>query len=494
MTIRILILVTISAVSFFAVSCSKRAPEPKPYNVLFIPVDDLNDYVSLLEDFPGIQTPNLERLAKQTVTFSRAYCAGPICAPSRASVLTGLAPHLTGLYENDDHWVRSKPAVDATVLPEAFKAAGYTTLWAGKLFHDLSTPSKARLEAMWDDTGTNIPGHLWDGSTNLVPYGPSAPKGYGVLGPDEIFADVTNVEMAREWLSRDHEKPFFMTVGIIRPHRPWTAPQRFFDMYPLDEVPLPPGFSEDDMDDIPEAGKKLAKASGIDFEKLREKGTWKETVQAYLASVSFADESIGKLIDALNDSKYRDNTIIVLWGDHGYHMGEKHHLGKWTLWEQATRNLLMVSVPGMAHRGATVHQPVSLLDMYPTLLELCQLPKVPQDLSGKSLLPLIDDPNLTREDPVLTTYPFKNHGLRDNRFRYIRYDDGSEELYDHSNDDYEWKNLASDPEYAPEIARLRQYLPSINAEPVRFVPEIEAWREERRKKREAEKIFGTVTQ
>ncbi len=491
---RILILVTIFAISLFTVSCSKQASESKPYNVLFIAVDDLNDYVSLLNDYPGIQTPNLERLAKQTVTFSRAYCAGPICAPSRAATLTGLAPHITGLYDNEDHWVRSKPAVDATVLPEAFKAAGYTTWWAGKIFHDLSTPSKARLEAMWDETNTNIPGHLWDGSTNLVPYGPSTPDGFGVLEPDEVFADVTNLELAKAFLSQDHDKPFFMAMGIIRPHRPWTAPQRFFDMYPIEDMPMPPGFREDDMNDIPPAGIALAKASGIDYEKLREQGRWKATVQAYLASVSFADESIGKLIDALNDSQYRENTIIVLWGDHGYHMGEKHHLGKWTLWEQGVRNLMMVSVPGMSKKGVKVEQPVSLLDIYPTLLELCHLPDVPQELSGKSLTPFLEDPNLKREEPVLTSYPYKNHGLRDNRFRYIRYDDGSEELYDYRNDNYEWKNVALDPEYADELTRMRQYLPTINAEPVRFVPELEVWREERRKQREHEKTFGTVAQ
>jgi arylsulfatase A-like enzyme len=480
-----LVLIYLTCLMF---SCQHE--EHKPYNVLFIAVDDLNDYVSLLQDYPGIKTPNLDDLANSTVTFTQAYCAGPICNPSRTALLTGLAPHVTGVYNNNDHWRSSKAAEEAMVLPEAFKSAGYTTFWAGKIFHDLSAPSKARLEAMWDDLGNNIPGELWDGSTNIIPYGPGLPKGYGVL-PDSVFADISNARLAKEWLNKDYDKPFFMAIGIIRPHRPWTAPQRFFDMYPLDSLTMPPpGYLENDLDDVPEIGRKLALNGGINVDKLKKLGRWEETVQAYLASVSFADESIGKVIDALNQSKYKDNTIIVLWGDHGYHMGEKDHMAKSTLWEQGTHNILMFHVPDVENGGTVCPEPVSLLDIYPTLKELCGLPEVPQALSGVSITNLIRHPDQKRGAPVLTTFPYNSHGLRDANWRYIQYEDGGEELYDHASDPHEWTNLAGDTAYAEKMNEMRKWLPETNAEPVGPLPALAIWQEEKRKSQDN---FNNIT-
>ncbi len=479
-------LVVFASVALFAIP-GTEASSKKPYNVLFIPVDDLNDYVSLLQDFPGIKTPNLDAFAKEAITFTNAHCGGPICNPSRTSLLTGLAPHVTGVYTNGDHWTMSQEANDATSLPEAFKAAGYTTYWAGKLFHPLSTPYKARLEAMWDETGTNVPGEMWDGSCTIASFGPGLPRGYGVVDPPAQFPDVANVALVRSWLKYDFDKPFFMTAGIIRPHSPFTAPKKYFDMYPLDTLSEAPGYLENDLADVP--GRRSS--GGVRTRKLREMGRVKEILQAYLACVSFADDSIGGVLKALEGSEYADNTVIIVWGDHGYHIGEKDHLGKTTLWEQATRNLLMVKLPD-GPQGIRIAEPVSLLDIFPTLQELCGLPEVPQDLSGESLVELMTKSGAKRSAPVLIDLGAGSHAVRDARWRYIRYSDGGEELYDHSKDPHEFDNLAQDPAFVEIIAALGKWIPAKSKEGVGSTsePGFEAWRQARKDTNQSAVVFG----
>lgn len=464
-----------------------EASSYKSFNVLFIAVDDLNDYPSLLQDFPGIQTPNLDKFAEESITFTNAHCGGPICNPSRTSLLTGLAPHVTGVYDNGDHWTMSEEANAAVSLPEAFKAAGYTTYWAGKLYHPLSTPYQARLEATWDETGTNVPGEMWDGSCTIAPFGPGLPKGYGVVDPPAQFPDVANVALVRSWLKQRFDAPFFMSIGIIRPHSPFTAPKKYFDLYPLETLTNPPGYLVDDLKDL--SGKRAS--GGKKVRALREKGRMKEILQAYLACVSFADDSIGGVLRALENSGHKDNTIIFLWADHGYHVGEKDHLGKTTLWEQSTRNLLMVKLPG-GRRGIKIDEPVSLLDIFPTLLELCRLPAVPQDLSGESLVDLIVGREEKRSAPVLTDGAAGSHTVRDTRWRYIRYADGGEELYDHEKDPREWKNLANDPVYSNVIAELKKWIPSEFKAPVgpTSEPGFEEWRTARKETDQNFIVFG----
>lgn len=446
----------------FAVLVSTVTAKPKP-NVLFIPVDDLNDYVTLLQHFPEIRTPNLERLAQRGVTFTRAYCAGPICNPSRAALLTGIQPSRSGIYTNHDHWTQSKPVNDAVSIPEHFRKHGYLTFWAGKLYHDLSAPSAERLIGAWDDMGNESVGS-WSGRTNMIPWGPYPPKGQWYMayeGPETDFADVTNAQLTVERLQREYDQPFFMVMGIIRPHRPWSAPKRFFDMYPLDKLKLPQVL-DNDLEDLPPMGKKIAGEHGVNLTELRASGEWKKRIQAYLACCSFADETLGKILDGLDRSPHRDNTLICLWADHGYHMGEKEHMGKWTLWEQGTRNLFMMSVPGLAPPNSRCSQPVSLLDIYPTLVDLCGLPAIPHHVYGRSLRTLLQNPRTTWERPVLTTYPKGCHTLRTGRWRYIRYSDGGEELYDHQQDSHEWFNLAGDPRYRDVISGLQKWLPQTN--------------------------------
>ena len=242
---------------------------------------------------------------------------------------------------------------------------------------------------------------------------------------------------------------------------PWYAPEKNFEAHPLSTVETPP-VKEDDLTDIPPIGKELAAKGREDFEKVLQADKWKEAVQAYRASISFADSQIGRLLDALDQHLAKDNTIIILWSDHGFHLGEKKHWHKSTLWERATRVPFIIIAPNVTRPGTQSAEAVSLLDIYPTLNELCQLPPL-QNLDGQSLVPLLQNPEMSWEKPALITYHRGNHAIRDERWRYIRYHDGTQELYDHANDPHEWNNLALSQNYASVIDSLRQWLPEKNA-------------------------------
>jgi len=264
-------------------------------------------------------------------------------------------------------------------------------------------------------------------------------------------------------LKKKHDKPFFLGCGFYRPHLPWYVPQKYFDMYPADKITLP-NVKEDDLDDVPPLAKKMARPQG-DHRKVLQHKQWRKAVQGYLASITFVDTCVGRVIDAFDASDYRDNTVIVLWSDHGWHLGEKLHWRKFALWEEATHNVMMMIAPGVTKPNQRCPRPVTLLDIYPTLIDLCGLKKKPE-LEGKSLLPLLKNPNGDWDRPALTTHGRNNHSLRTERWRYTRYSDGTEELYDHDSDPHEWTNLASDPSHGATKKKLAAWLPKIN------VPEI----------------------
>ena len=258
--------------------------------------------------------------------------------------------------------------------------------------------------------------------------------------------------------------PRFIAAGIFRPHLPWYVPQKYFDMHPLDDIELPPTI-ENDLDDVPALGAASVLQSREWHDWIVPAQQWKAGVQGYLASISFADVMVGRLIDALDRSGRADNTIIVLWGDHGFHLGEKERWRKMTLWEESTHVPLIIVAPGLTTPGSSTARTVSLMDIYPTLVELAGLDR-PVHVQGNSLLPLIEDPDAQWDEPALTTYPANSHALRSERFRYIRYADGSEELYDHDADPNEWSNLADQKRYAAAKAELAEWLPKENAEPI----------------------------
>ncbi len=440
-------------------------------NVLMIAVDDLSDYVSVLQNHPGIQTPNFDRLAKRSVNFTRAYCAAPICNPSRVAVLTGMAPHQTGVYQLSDRLTQSAPAMSAIALEENFKRHGYDTYLTGKYYHakeDHWLPSD-RLDAAW--------------TLRLPPFSDHAPKdgpnkiiGNGILsiGPASVgiesMPDTAIVKNTHGWLSEKHARPFFLVHGINKPHLSFVVPQQFFRMYPLDSIILPETVTND-YNDIADSvrAKFLGQGDLKKFAQVRDsKNGWKEVMQAYLASISFCDWVLGTILDELDASQYADNTIIILWSDHGYHIGEKEWLHKRALWTQTTRVPFLISLPGMDTAGKNCAAPVSLLDIYPTLIELCRLNQtVPQPLFGHSLAPLLSTPDADWPYVAVTSHDVDNAAISDRRYRYIRYADGSEELYDHHSDPREYVNLAAKIESRPVIQRLSQSLPKSWASPKR---------------------------
>lgn len=464
-----LILQTALCLALALTQKTEAAPRP---NVLFIAVDDLNDWVGCLGGHPQAKTPNIDALARRGILFKQAYCAAPLCSPSRTAIMTGLAPSNTGIYGNLN-WFRDLPQYkDWVTLPQYFRQHGYLAWGGGKLYHQAH--GKFSDAGAWDHvystrTGAVSPPKRDRYKHGLRPKFESNPILARLIDwgptdyPIEANPDWKTADGASEFLQRDHDKPFFLGCGIYLPHLPWYAPKKFFDLHPLDKIQLPPHKS-DDFEDIPEGGRRMAaKAGGI----IRQSGKWKEAVQACLAADSFADACVGHLLDAMEKSPHRDNTIIVLWGDHGYDVGEKK-FAKSALWEQTTRTPLIIHVPeklGGNPKAKICKRPVSLLDLYPTLIELCNLPKNPK-IDGRSIAPLVRNPQAAWPYPAVITHSphwhGPNHAVRSERFHYIHYNKGGEELYDMAKDPHQWHNLANDPRQAATKTQLKQWLPKKN--------------------------------
>ncbi|MEM7391916.1 MAG: sulfatase [Verrucomicrobiota bacterium] len=430
-------------------------------NVLLITIDDLNDWIGCFGGHPQSKTPNIDGLAERGIRFTNAHCQAPICNPSRVSFMTGIRPSTSGIYVNNQHFRRSKIMADAITLPQHLKANGYATFGVGKLFHAsyIDQPS-------FTEYGPN-PGQGPLPPTKLVKDIKSTSKlwDWGPWPPtNEASHDIQDAEWAVKKLQTEQDKPFFLGVGFYRPHVPFYAPPPWFKHHPLDKVQLPP-VKEDDRDDLPAAAKALTdNALPPSQAWMEEENRWKEAVQAYLVSVTYVDHCVGMVVDALDRSAHAENTWIVFLTDHGFFLGEKDRWAKQSLWERATKTPLIIVPPKSRTewpRGSICVQPVELLDLYPTLLEQCGVPER-ENLEGISLTPLLKNPEALRDRPAITTYKADNHGIRSRNWRYIRYADGSEELYFHPEDPHEWNNLAGQPEYAHVMARHRGWLPKIN--------------------------------
>ncbi|MCH7729084.1 MAG: sulfatase [Planctomycetes bacterium] len=434
-----------------AVVVSATEPVTRP-NVLFIAVDDLNDWIGCLEGHPQTKTPNIDRLANRGVLFTRSYCAAPACNPSRAALLTGIRPSTSGVYYNAQSWRKALP--NAVTLPQLFMKHGYRVVGGGKIYHG-RFPDPASWHEYFkrgsDPKPKKVPANGIP-KTAHFDWGP-------VPDSDEAMSDFRVTSWAISELQKKHDKPFFLACGLFRPHLPWYAPQKYFDMFPADEIQLPK-ILKSDLSDIPPLGVKMAKPTG-DHRKVTQSNNHRRAVQGYLASIAFADAQIGRLLDALDNSPHSANTIVILWGDHGWHLGEKLHWRKFALWEEATKAPLMITVPGVTKPKSRCDRPVSFMDIYPTLADLCDLP-VGDHLEGKSLRPLLDDPTADWDRPAVTTHGRNNHAVRSERWRYIRYSDGTEELYDHEADPLEWHNLASDEKFDAIRQQLAAWLPKKN--------------------------------
>lgn len=443
------------------------APQPPArLNVLFVVFDDLNDWVGPLAGHPQVHTPAMDAVARRGVNFTNAHVQAPLCNPSRASFLTGLRPSTTGIYGLAPG-IRAVPALaNRVTLPQHFAAHGYRTASFGKVFHDGSVPAdrRAREFDVWGPApGMPLPDERLAPSTGLTG-GVARLVDWGIFPErDEDQADHQIAEAAIAHLrAAPRDVPFFAAVGFRLPHVPNFASQRWFDRIPADRVTLPPLQPNDRADTPPFSWYLHWKLPEPRLAWYESHGELRPFVRAYLASTTFADAQLGRVLDALDAAGLRDTTIVVVTSDHGYHLGEKEITGKNSLWERSTRVPLLIAGPGIAPR--VVSDPAELLDLYPTLAELAGLP-ARTDLEGRSLVPQLLRGE-RRTAPAIMTHNQGNHAVRTDRWRYIRYADGSEELYDMGPDPNEWTNLAGNAVYHRTIAGLRDWLPKTDAPPV----------------------------
>lgn len=462
----------------FCCGRSQTTAADKP-NVLFIAIDDLRDWVHYL-GYKQVKTPNLDKLSARGLTFTHGYCASPVCNPSRTALMSGMRSSTTGVYSNGIDW---RPLItDQTpTLNQTMRANGYYVCGAGKIYHG----SYPRLND-WDDylreRGGAEPAE--EGAAPVakaknqgkarnkaaaaaaVAAGERDPNGVGGIkfrplpdARDEDMVDYASVTYALKQLNTKHDKPLFLACGLHKPHMPWDVPQKYYDMYPLDKIELPPVLKYD-LADIPSAGVRMAKPQG-DHAAILASGRWKEAVQGYLAAITFCDAMVGRLIDGFDKSPYKDNTIVILWSDHGWHLGEKEHWRKFALWEESTRAPFLMIVPGVTKPGSVCDRPVDYMNIYPTLCDLTGTPQ-PKHLEGFSMKSLLANPSSQWDHPAITTHGYQNHAVRTDKWRYIRYEDGGEELYDEVADPHEWKNLAGDPKFAAVKQDLARFLPTKN--------------------------------
>jgi arylsulfatase A-like enzyme len=473
---------TFSALALVLIASCSAGPESQQspaqseaadarFDILFIAIDDLNDWVGHLGGHPQAQTPNIDRLAARGMAFMNAQSPSAICHAARTAILTGLRPSTSGIYGNGPDWRNQDIFRDKPTLPRFFRDHGYATHGAGKIFHaqtftangfagfndatawDAFFPSLDR--QLPDEFGPfSIPanGNNWGRSFDWAP----------LVAEDYALGDGQVTTWVAERILAAGDGPRFNAAGIYRPHQPWYVPESYFEQFPLDQIVLPPHI-EGDLEDVPEAARRGAFNSLENHTwVLEEESRWREGVRAYLASVAYADAMVGRLLDALDSSGRADRTIIVLWGDHGFHLGEKERWQKYTLWGESLHVPFVIVAPDVTRPGTTSSAPVSLMDIYPTLAELAGL-EAPAHVEGRSLVPLLADPSLPWDHPTLSTYGFGNHAVVSASHKYIRYTDGSEEFYDLVADPNEWTNLAGDEGLANIQQELASYLPAVEA-------------------------------
>jgi len=454
---------------------------PGPYNVLMILIDDHKaDLHDVFNAASQVKTPNMQRLADRGTWFSQGYVDSPACCPSRTALLTGVHATRSGVYYNSHAYRRANSWISKVqTLPGRFLENGYLVAGYGKIEHN---------RFLEDDLGDYSPGHYKmfnragdvthpEGSLRNFFLPNSEVKlwsegwSWGLLPDDWDRDDPLKLQQDTEFanhtiqlLGRKHDRPFFVACGFWRPHVRWIVPKRYFDRYPLESITLPDGYRGDDLEDVPKAARSLATHRG-EHDFIVKNGLWKKSLQAKYAAISYVDDQIGRVLDALESGPHNDTTIVVFTADNGWHTGEKNHWSKFYLSEMACRVVFAISVPGL--RPQVSSTPVGLIDIYPTLASLCRVGVPPtHTLDGVDLGPILNGTSKDRGKPVLSTYGQGCHSLKDERFRYTRYRDGSEELYDHLHDPHEWTNLATDTRFASVKKRLAAFLPTINADPM----------------------------
>ncbi len=462
---------SISAGTVLGQESQDQAPNVPP-NVLFLAIDDLNDWVGCLNGHPQVQTPNMDSLAARGTVFTNAHCQSPLCNPSRTSMLIGLRPSTTGIYGLAP-WFRELPEYGQWVtLPQYFQQHGYRTLTCGKIYHDAYPPRNARVDGsefdVWGYHGNG--GQPRPDKKIINMQGGHPLMDWGVFPErddqqDDYRVASWAVEQLQQLGKTESRQPFMLFCGFRRPHVPCFASQPWFDLYPEESLMMPP-ILRGDRDDTPLFSWYLHwKLPEPRLSWLEQAGESRSLVRAYLASTSFVDAMVGRVLKALDESQLADETLVVLVSDHGYHLGEKEISGKNSLWDRSTRVPLIFAggkrLQDRVRRGGRCSQPAELLDIYPTLIDLCGLPSN-ELLEGHSLAPQLEFPNTPRPWPAITSHNQGNHAVRTDRWHYIRYADGSQELYDMRDDPHEWRNLAGNSDFASTQAELAKWIPSID--------------------------------
>ena len=455
----------LAAVPLPAAGTSKA--DARKLNVLFIAVDDLNNHLGCYGN-RLVKSPNVDRLAKRGVRFDRAYCQFPLCSPSRVSLLTGLRPDTTRIFDLQTDF-RKSTLPDVVTLPQWCRQNGWFVARVGKIFH-YGVPGQIGTSGLDDplswDRVVNPRGRDRDEEDKVRNLNP-ANQGLGAAlawyesrGDDDEFTDAKVAAETIRFLEERKDKPFFIGCGFYRPHVPWIVPKKYFDLYPLEKISLPKN-PPNDREDIPPAALTVKPSNyGRTDEECR------EAIRAYYASISHMDAQLGKVLDALDRFKLWDKTIVILWGDHGWHLGEHGLWQKMSLFEESARVPLIVAAPGQKPNGKASGRVVESLDVYPTVADLCGLTP-PKNLAGASLRPLLNNPRLQWDRPAYTQVQrgdaagrFMGRSVRTDRWRYTEWDDGKRgvELYDHDSDPGEYTNLANNPDQSSTISQLKQLL------------------------------------
>jgi arylsulfatase A-like enzyme len=456
------------------------SPERRP-NVLLVIIDDHKpDLHDVFNAASPVRTPNMQRLAARSTWFTHAYVDSPACCPSRTAFLTGVHAAKSGVYYNSQAYRRASTWISKVqTLPGNFLRQGYLVVGYGKVAHN---------RFLEDDVGDysaghyrmfNRPEHVTHTDESLLDHVLPGSRvdfwhsswSFGKLpddwdrdDPNKLQQDTEVANHVADLVRKKLDQPFFAVCGFWRPHVSWTVPQRYFDKYPLDSISIPEGYRGDDLEDLPKPARWLA-THREEHDFIVKNGLWKRALQAKYAATAYVDDQIGRVLDALESGPNNENTIIVFAADNGWHTGEKNHWSKFYLSELACRVVFAVSMPGK--KSQISNTPVGLIDIYPTLNALCRLePPSTHTLDGVDLTPVLSGTRADRGRPVLSTYGQGCHSLRDDRFRYTRFRDGSEELYDHRYDEHEWTNLAHDPRFAAAKQRLAECLPAVNAAPI----------------------------